>query len=152
MRGKKRCFCQRGRLKDVCLRNVGFGVHCGWHRVILEWEWFTLRRSARSRLQPGEQHLFEGPGRLDRGSSLSRSQPGRKHGKTAARWVGGGGRGTGDRRRPDGVPRTQVSWVRRRDYHLITVGLSLYTSDQRYQVRYVNKDKVGWVLHWRASE
>ena len=36
----------------------------------------------------------------------------------------------------------QVSWVRRRDYHLLTVGVVVYSSDQRFSVRYVKHEKV----------
>ncbi|XP_045108287.1 leucine-rich repeats and immunoglobulin-like domains protein 2 [Portunus trituberculatus] len=39
-----------------------------------------------------------------------------------------------------------VSWIRRRDYHLLTVGDTSYTSDERFQVRYVKQEK-DWQLH-----
>nr|XP_027211033.1 uncharacterized protein LOC113804376 [Penaeus vannamei] len=41
-----------------------------------------------------------------------------------------------------------VSWIRRRDYHLLTVGTHLYSSDDRFQVRYI-KEKNDWQLHIR---
>jgi len=31
----------------------------------------------------------------------------------------------------------QVSWIRRRDYHLLTVGLNTYSSDERFTVEHV---------------
>lgn len=35
----------------------------------------------------------------------------------------------------------QVSWIRRKDYHLLTVGLTSYTVDERYQpVHYQNSE------------
>lgn len=39
-----------------------------------------------------------------------------------------------------------VSWIRRRDYHLLTVGSLAYSSDQRFQVRYVKQEQ-DWQLH-----
>lgn len=39
-----------------------------------------------------------------------------------------------------------VSWIRRRDYHLLTVGDTSYTSDERFQVQYVKQQK-DWQLH-----
>ncbi|ROT74034.1 putative limbic system-associated membrane protein precursor [Penaeus vannamei] len=41
-----------------------------------------------------------------------------------------------------------VSWIRRRDYHLLTVGQHAYSSDERFQVRYVKQDN-DWQLHLR---
>ncbi|KAA0202222.1 hypothetical protein HAZT_HAZT009955 [Hyalella azteca] len=41
-----------------------------------------------------------------------------------------------------------VSWVRRRDYHLLTVGPVAYSSDQRFSVRYIKSEK-DWQLHIR---
>ncbi|XP_069940059.1 neural cell adhesion molecule 2 [Cherax quadricarinatus] len=41
-----------------------------------------------------------------------------------------------------------VSWIRRRDYHLLTVGSQTYSSDDRFQVRYI-KDENDWQLHIR---
>lgn len=32
---------------------------------------------------------------------------------------------------------TQVSWVRRRDFQLLTVGLSTYSSDERFLVEHI---------------
>jgi hypothetical protein len=31
----------------------------------------------------------------------------------------------------------QVSWIRRKDYHLLTVGLATYSSDDRFLVEHV---------------
>lgn len=37
----------------------------------------------------------------------------------------------------------QVSWIRRKDYHLLTVGLTSYTVDERYQpVHYQNSEVI----------
>ncbi|XP_063842733.1 uncharacterized protein LOC135090204 [Scylla paramamosain] len=44
------------------------------------------------------------------------------------------------------VGENTVSWIRRRDYHLLTVGDTSYTSDERFQVRYVKQEK-DWQLH-----
>lgn len=35
----------------------------------------------------------------------------------------------------------QISWVRRRDWHIISSGLFMYTNDERFQVR----------VSWRGS-
>ncbi|XP_066979064.1 leucine-rich repeats and immunoglobulin-like domains protein 1 isoform X2 [Macrobrachium rosenbergii] len=48
----------------------------------------------------------------------------------------------------DNVGESTVSWIRRRDYHLLTVGAQSYSSDERFQVRYV-KDESDWQLHIR---
>lgn len=36
----------------------------------------------------------------------------------------------------------QVSWVRRRDYHLLTVSLTTYSSDERYSVSHAKHSEV----------
>ncbi|XP_063842826.1 opioid-binding protein/cell adhesion molecule homolog [Scylla paramamosain] len=44
------------------------------------------------------------------------------------------------------VGENTVSWIRRRDYHLLTVGSLTYSSDQRFQIRYVKQEN-DWQLH-----
>ncbi|PSN44268.1 Zwei Ig domain protein zig-8, partial [Blattella germanica] len=39
----------------------------------------------------------------------------------------------------------QVSWIRRKDYHLLTVGLTTYTGDERYQAIHVQHSE-DWTL------
>ncbi|XP_069163752.1 neural cell adhesion molecule 2-like [Procambarus clarkii] len=46
------------------------------------------------------------------------------------------------------VGENTVSWIRRRDYHLLTVGSQAYSSDDRFQVRYI-KHENDWQLHIR---
>lgn len=46
------------------------------------------------------------------------------------------------------VGENTVSWIRRRDYHLLTVGSQTYSSDDRFQVRYI-KHENDWQLHIR---
>lgn len=46
------------------------------------------------------------------------------------------------------VGENTVSWIRRRDYHLLTVGSQAYSSDDRFQVRYVKQEN-DWQLHIR---
>nr|XP_045616478.1 opioid-binding protein/cell adhesion molecule homolog [Procambarus clarkii] len=46
------------------------------------------------------------------------------------------------------VGENTVSWIRRRDYHLLTVGTQLYSSDDRFQVRFVKQEN-DWQLHIR---
>ncbi|KAK8380375.1 hypothetical protein O3P69_016755 [Scylla paramamosain] len=46
------------------------------------------------------------------------------------------------------VGENTVSWIRRRDYHLLTVGSQAYSSDDRFQVRYI-KNENDWQLHIR---
>ncbi|XP_042203660.1 protein turtle homolog B-like [Homarus americanus] len=46
------------------------------------------------------------------------------------------------------VGENMVSWIRRRDYHLLTVGSQTYSSDSRFQVRYIKQDN-DWQLHIR---
>lgn len=36
----------------------------------------------------------------------------------------------------------QVSWIRRKDYHLLTVGLTTYSSDDRYQAIHLQHSEV----------
>lgn len=36
----------------------------------------------------------------------------------------------------------QVSWVRRKDYHLLTVALTQYSSDERFSVRHLKTSEV----------
>lgn len=36
----------------------------------------------------------------------------------------------------------QVSWIRRRDYHLLTVSLTTYSSDERYSVSHAKHSEV----------
>ncbi|XP_069959013.1 uncharacterized protein [Cherax quadricarinatus] len=40
------------------------------------------------------------------------------------------------------VGENTVSWIRRRDYHLLTVGSQTYSSDDRFQVRYIKHENV----------
>ncbi|XP_043198461.1 zwei Ig domain protein zig-8-like [Amphibalanus amphitrite] len=44
----------------------------------------------------------------------------------------------------DGRP-TEVSWLRRRDWHLLTTGKTVFTSDERFQIYHVKADN-DWVL------
>lgn len=46
------------------------------------------------------------------------------------------------------VGKNTVSWIRRRDYHLLTVGTQAYSSDDRFQVRYIKQEN-DWQLHIR---
>lgn len=46
------------------------------------------------------------------------------------------------------VGENTVSWIRRRDYHLLTVGSQAYSSDDRFQVRYIKQEN-DWQLHIR---
>ncbi|XP_042203817.1 protein turtle homolog B-like [Homarus americanus] len=46
------------------------------------------------------------------------------------------------------VGENTVSWIRRRDYHLLTVGSQTYSSDSRFQVRYIKQEN-DWQLHIR---
>ncbi|XP_031331257.1 uncharacterized protein LOC116161903 isoform X3 [Photinus pyralis] len=49
------------------------------------------------------------------------------------------------------IGESTVSWIRRRDYHLLTVGLQTYSSDKRF---FTSNGKSGqdWSLHIRYSE
>lgn len=42
-------------------------------------------------------------------------------------------------------PSTQVSWIRHRDIHILTVGAYTYTSDQRFQATH-DKETGDWTL------
>jgi hypothetical protein len=39
----------------------------------------------------------------------------------------------------------QVSWIRRKDYHLLTVGLTTYSSDDRYQAVHAQHSEVRFI-------
>lgn len=39
--------------------------------------------------------------------------------------------------------RFQVSWIRRKDYHLLTVGLTTYSSDERFSATHLKNSEVG---------
>lgn len=41
----------------------------------------------------------------------------------------------------------QVSWIRRKDYHLLTVGLTSYTVDERYQPVHYQNSEVNIITH-----
>jgi hypothetical protein len=36
----------------------------------------------------------------------------------------------------------QVSWIRRKDYHLLTVGLTTYSSDERFSAKHLQNSEV----------
>lgn len=36
----------------------------------------------------------------------------------------------------------QVSWIRRKDYHLLTVGLTTYSSDERFSAAHLKNSEV----------
>ncbi|KAK9721158.1 Immunoglobulin V-set domain [Popillia japonica] len=38
-----------------------------------------------------------------------------------------------------------VSWIRRKDYHLLTVGLTTYSSDERFQAIHLQHSEVSWI-------
>lgn len=38
--------------------------------------------------------------------------------------------------------RSQVSWIRRKDYHLLTVGLTTYSSDERFSATHLKNSEV----------
>ncbi|XP_042884804.1 zwei Ig domain protein zig-8-like isoform X1 [Penaeus japonicus] len=44
-----------------------------------------------------------------------------------------------------------VSWIRRRDHHLITVGAATYSNDERFQVTY-SENSQDWTLHVRYAQ
>uniref|UniRef100_T1JKP6 Uncharacterized protein n=1 Tax=Strigamia maritima TaxID=126957 RepID=T1JKP6_STRMM len=49
------------------------------------------------------------------------------------------------------VTRLNVSWVRRRDFHILTVGMYTYSSDQRFQI--VNMPQIeDWTLQIKYVE
>ncbi|KAJ4434706.1 hypothetical protein ANN_23274 [Periplaneta americana] len=45
----------------------------------------------------------------------------------------------------------QVSWIRRKDYHLLTVGLATYSSDDRFFTAHVRNTQ-DWALHVRYAK
>lgn len=45
----------------------------------------------------------------------------------------------------------QVSWIRHRDIHILTVGSYTYTSDQRFQVNH-HKDSDDWTLQIKWAQ
>lgn len=45
----------------------------------------------------------------------------------------------------------QVSWIRHRDIHILTVGGYTYTSDQRFQVNH-HRDNEDWTLQIKWSQ
>ncbi|XP_042221443.1 zwei Ig domain protein zig-8-like isoform X2 [Homarus americanus] len=44
-----------------------------------------------------------------------------------------------------------VSWIRRRDHHIITVGANTYSNDERFQVTFSEKTQ-DWTLHVRYAQ
>ncbi|XP_063591889.1 uncharacterized protein LOC134768977 [Penaeus indicus] len=44
-----------------------------------------------------------------------------------------------------------VSWIRRRDHHLITVGAATYSNDERFQVTF-SENSQDWTLHVRYAQ
>nr|ABJ16990.2 IP06940p [Drosophila melanogaster] len=51
--------------------------------------------------------------------------------------------------RVDSLHDKSVSWIRKRDLHILTVGTATYTSDKRFQVT-ESKDSREWTLHVKA--
>jgi uncharacterized protein YegL len=41
----------------------------------------------------------------------------------------------------------QISWIRRKDYHLLTVGLTTYSSDDRYQAVHAQHSEVSLITY-----
>lgn len=41
----------------------------------------------------------------------------------------------------------QVSWIRKRDLHILTAGITVYTSDQRFQVGGGEHDIVSGLIY-----
>lgn len=39
-----------------------------------------------------------------------------------------------------------MSWIRRKDYHLLTVGLATYTGDERYQAIHIQNSEVKGII------
>lgn len=37
----------------------------------------------------------------------------------------------------------KVSWIRKKDYHLLTVGLTTYSSDERFSALHLEESEVG---------
>ncbi|XP_030383098.1 uncharacterized protein LOC115630613 [Scaptodrosophila lebanonensis] len=53
--------------------------------------------------------------------------------------------------RVDSLHDKSVSWIRKRDLHILTVGTATYTSDKRFQVT-ESKDAREWTLHVKAPQ
>ncbi|XP_015033853.2 uncharacterized protein LOC6642569 [Drosophila willistoni] len=53
--------------------------------------------------------------------------------------------------RVDSLHDKSVSWIRKRDLHILTVGTATYTSDKRFQVT-ESKDSREWTLHVKAPQ
>uniref|UniRef100_A0A1B0A3Y8 Ig-like domain-containing protein n=1 Tax=Glossina pallidipes TaxID=7398 RepID=A0A1B0A3Y8_GLOPL len=51
----------------------------------------------------------------------------------------------------EAVIRCRVSWIRKRDLHILTVGTATYTSDKRFQVT-ESKDSREWTLHVKSPQ
>ncbi|XP_033149039.1 zwei Ig domain protein zig-8 [Drosophila busckii] len=51
--------------------------------------------------------------------------------------------------RVDSLHDKSVSWIRKRDLHILTVGTATYTSDKRFQVS-ESKDSREWTLHVKS--
>ncbi|KAG8297744.1 hypothetical protein J6590_028576 [Homalodisca vitripennis] len=50
-----------------------------------------------------------------------------------------------------GVTESMVSWIRRTDYQLLTVGLATYSSDDRFFTAHVHNDQ-DWALHIKFAQ
>lgn len=46
----------------------------------------------------------------------------------------------------------QVSWIRHRDIHILTVGAYTYTSDQRFQAIHHRSHSDQWTLHIKWAQ
>lgn len=46
---------------------------------------------------------------------------------------------------------SQVSWIRKRDYHLLTVSLTTYSSDERFSVSHAKHSEVRRIVHFNLS-
>lgn len=46
---------------------------------------------------------------------------------------------------------TQVSWIRKRDLHILTIGIITYTNDQRYQALHTDGSDE-WILRIRSAQ
>ncbi|TMW48529.1 hypothetical protein DOY81_006399, partial [Sarcophaga bullata] len=53
--------------------------------------------------------------------------------------------------RVDRLDDKSVSWIRKRDLHILTVGTATYTSDKRFQVT-ESKDSREWTLHVKSPQ
>ncbi|XP_075215045.1 zwei Ig domain protein zig-8-like [Lycorma delicatula] len=51
----------------------------------------------------------------------------------------------------EGVMETLVSWIRRKDYHLLTIGLATYSSDDRFFTTHVRNEQ-DWALHIKYAQ